>query len=69
MFYPEATLIVELDGLEFHDDQDAFRDDRERDTENLKQGLATMRLTKDRLELTPGYEADRLMEIYNRRVG
>ncbi len=69
VFYPEATLIVELDGLEFHDDQDAFRDDRERDTENLKQGLATMRMTTDRLELNPAYEADRLMEIYNRRVG
>ncbi len=66
VFYPEATLIVELDGLEFHDDPDAFRDDRERDTENLKHGLATMRLTKDRLELTPGYEADRLREILSR---
>jgi hypothetical protein len=69
VFYPEARLIVELDGREFHNDQDAFRDDRERDTENLKHGLTTMRMTKDRLELTPGYEAERLMEIYCRRVG
>jgi hypothetical protein len=69
VFYPEAHLIVELDGRDFHNDQDAFRDDRERDTENLKHGLTTMRMTKDRLELTPGYEAERLMEIYSRRVG
>jgi hypothetical protein len=69
VFYPEAHLIVELDGRDFHNDQDAFRDDRERDTENLKHGLTTMRMTKDRLERTPGYEAERLMEIYSRRVG
>jgi hypothetical protein len=68
VFYPEANLIVELDGWPFHNDQDAFRDDRERDTENLKRGLATMRMTKDRLELTPAYEAERLLEIYSRRV-
>ena len=68
-FFPEANLIVECDGWEFHRDHDAFRDDRERDTENLKHGLTTMRLTKDRLELTPGYEAERLMEIFSRRVG
>jgi hypothetical protein len=69
VFYPEANLIVELDGRDFHDDEDAFRDDRERDTENLKHGLTTMRMTTDRLELTPGYEAERLMEIYSRNVG
>ncbi len=68
VFYPEANLIVELDGWPFHNDQDAFTDDRERDTETLKHGLATMRMTKDRLELTPAYEAERLMEIYSRRV-
>lgn len=69
VFYPEANLIVELDGLDFHDDEDAFRDDRERDTENLKHGLTTMRMTTDRLEHTPGYEAERLLEIYRRNVG
>jgi hypothetical protein len=68
-FYPEANLIVELDGQEFHDDPDAFRDDRERDTENLKHGLTTMRMTTDRLKLTPAYEAERLLEIYGRLVG
>ncbi len=69
VFYPEAKLILELDGRDYHDDQDAFRDDRERDTENLRRGLTTMRITTDRLELTGAYEAERLMEIYRRRVG
>jgi very-short-patch-repair endonuclease len=69
VFYPEANLIVELDGEDFHDHLHAFRDDRERDTENLKHGLVTMRMTTDRLKLTPGYEAERLLEIYTGRVG
>jgi hypothetical protein len=68
-FYPEANLIIELDGQDFHDDEDAFRDDRERDSENLRHGLTTMRMTTDRLKLTPDYEAERLMEIYRDRVG
>ncbi len=68
-FFPEANLIVECDGWEFHNDRQAFEDDRERDAENLRHGLRTMRITKDRLELTPGYEAERLMEIYSRCVG
>jgi len=68
-FYPEANLIIELDSEDYHSDQDAFRDDRERDTENLKHGLATMRMTSDRLALTPHHEAQRIMEIYRDRVG
>ena len=51
-YFPEAGLIIELDGRDFHNDQDAFRDDRERDTENLKHGLTTIRMTTDRLKLT-----------------
>ena len=65
-YFPEAGLIIELDGRDFHNDQDAFRDDRERDTENLKHGLTTIRMTTDRLKLTPGHEAKRLMEILSR---
>jgi hypothetical protein len=68
VFYPEANLIVELDGRSFHDTEDAFRDDRERDAENLRHGLTTLRMTTDRLALTPDREAERLMEIYRRRV-
>ena len=68
VFYPEANLIVELDGRDYHSDPDAFRDDRERDTEHLKHGLTTVRITTDRLALTPDYEAERLMRIYRREV-
>ncbi|HEX3974793.1 MAG TPA: hypothetical protein VHW96_00940 [Solirubrobacteraceae bacterium] len=68
VFYPEANLIVELDGRAYHNDADAFRDDRDRDTENLKHGLTTVRITTDRLALSAGYEAERLMTIYRREV-
>lgn len=67
-FYPEANLIVELDGRGFHDDEDAFEDDRDRDAENLKHGLTTIRITTDRLSVTGDYEAERLMTIYRREV-
>ena len=66
-FFPEHGVIVELDGWDFHKDRDAFRDDRERDTEHLKFGLVTVRITKDRLIETPDYEAQRLQEILEGR--
>jgi hypothetical protein len=62
-FFPEHNLIVECDGWEFHKDRDAFEDDRERDAENLKHGIRTVRITKRRLTLTPDREAARLQEI------
>ena len=66
-FFPEYNLIVELDGWDFHKDQEAFRDDRERDTENLRHGLVTVRITRDRLLETAGHEAARLVEIMDGR--
>jgi hypothetical protein len=64
VFYPEANLIVELDGRKYHTDPTAFENDRNRDAENLKHGLSTIRITTIRLEQTPDYEAERFMEIY-----
>jgi hypothetical protein len=62
-YFPDHNVIVECDGREYHKNQDAFEDDRERDTENLKHGLITVRLTKKRLTHAPDYEAARLREI------
>jgi very-short-patch-repair endonuclease len=59
-------LIVELDGWEFHKDRQAFEDDRERDAENLRVGVATMRMTRDRFDNSPAREAARLTQILNR---
>jgi very-short-patch-repair endonuclease len=69
VFFPEHGLIVELDGWEFHRDRQAFEDDRERDAENLRVGVATMRITRDRFDKTPDREAARLTEILDRLAG
>jgi hypothetical protein len=65
-FFPEHNLIVECDGWEFHKDREAFEDDRERDAENLRHGVPTVRITKRRLTQTPDREAKRLQQILDR---
>ncbi len=62
-YFPDAKLIVEADGWEFHNDRQAFEDDRERDAENLRHGLNTLRITRQRMTHTPDREAERLQEI------
>ena len=56
-------MIVELDGYDYHRDQEAFEDDRDRDAENLAHGLVTVRMTETRLTKTADREADRLHRI------
>ena len=67
VFFPEHGVIVELDGWDFHKDQNAFEEDRERDTEHLRLGLITVRITKRRFQRQPDYEAERLTEILSDR--
>ena len=68
-YFPEHNLIVELDGWEFHKDREAFESDRERDAENLRHGLKTLRITKQRMTQTPDREAGRLQEILQDGLG
>jgi hypothetical protein len=65
-FFPDHKLIVELDGWEYHKHREAFEDDRERDAENLKHGLGTIRITRERLTEAPDREAARLQRILDR---
>jgi very-short-patch-repair endonuclease len=67
VLFPEERLIVELDGWDFHQTRDAFELDRERDAHALEQGLATVRVTKDRIDETPDREAARLHRILESR--
>ncbi len=67
-FFPEANLIVELDGWDTHQHRDAFEDDRDRDAEHLDHGFTTIRITKQRLMTKPDYEAARLLRILNRQA-
>ena len=47
--WPDARLIVELDGWEFHSSRTAFESDRDRDAETLLAGFATVRITWERM--------------------
>jgi uncharacterized protein DUF559 len=62
-YFPEQKVIVELDGRRYHDDDEAFEEDRERDAEHLRRGVRTVRITDTRFESTPDEEAHRLQEI------
>jgi very-short-patch-repair endonuclease len=65
-YFPEHGLIVETDGWDFHKDQEAFEDDRERDADHLDHGFPTVRITRTRFEQSPDYEAARLKRILAR---
>ena len=66
-YFEEARLVVECDGWKFHNDRQAFEDDRERDATMLLHGIATVRLTKRRLQSAPEREAARLHSIIDAR--
>jgi hypothetical protein len=66
VYFPRHGLIVELDGWNYHNTREAFEADRERDAENLRSGVPTVRLTRERFDNTPDREAARLKEILDR---
>ena len=66
--FPEAKVIVELDGWAFHSSRTSFEGDRRRDADTLAAGFATLRITWDRYEQDPGGEALRLKQILARRM-
>jgi very-short-patch-repair endonuclease len=62
-YFQAERLIVELDGWGFHSDHDSFKNDRERDATTLALGIATIRITSERLDDAPEREAARLDAI------
>ena len=66
-YFADERLIVELDGWDFHHDRGAFESDRERDATMLALGIATVRITWDRLTGEPEKEAERLLKILRMR--
>ena len=66
-YFEGARLVVECDGWDFHNDRQAFEDDRERDATMLLHQIATIRLTKRRLRRDPDREAARLHAIIHSR--
>ena len=67
-YFAQARLIVECDGWDFHNDRQAFEDDRERDATMLEHGVATIRITRRRLRSRPEREAARLHAIVAART-
>jgi hypothetical protein len=67
-YFPDHKLVIELDSWEFHKDRDAFISDRDRDTDRLAAGIATVRITWERLTHTPAKEAARLHTIIAARA-
>jgi hypothetical protein len=66
-FLRDEGVIVELDGVQFHDDRGALEADRDRDAEMLAAGLVTVRITRERLTQRPGCEAKRRLAILTQR--
>jgi hypothetical protein len=67
VYFRAERLIVELDGWPFHRTRKAFEDDRERDAYMLAHQIATVRITRERLENAPAREAERLIAILDSR--
>jgi very-short-patch-repair endonuclease len=63
----EQRLIVELDSREYHDDDQSFETDRDRDADLLAAGFPVVRVTWARLEWTPAREARRLNRLLDGR--
>lgn len=65
-YFPEHNLIVELDGWEYHNTRESFESDRTRDANALAHGIATVRITHDRMTGDEAAEAARLRKILSR---
>lgn len=63
VLYPEERLIVEVDSHQFHSDRQTFESDRNRDVDFLAAGIATVRITDERMNQNPEREASRLNKI------
>lgn len=61
--FPDAKLIVELDGWAYHSTRESFEGDRDRDADALAAGHNTVRLTWERMHRSPAKEAARLEQI------
>jgi hypothetical protein len=65
-YHPGTKLLTPFAEDAGNSTNSDFEDDRERDAENLRHGLPTVRITKRRLSETPDREARRLHEILER---
>lgn len=68
-FWPEARLVVELDGFAYHHHRTAFEQDRARDTALQAAGYRVLRLTHRRLEDDSATVASQIRRLLASRNG
>jgi len=68
VYWPEARLVVELDGYEFHRPRARFEDDRRRDAKLTLADIAVVRLTKRRLRREPARVIGEVSAMIARRA-
>jgi hypothetical protein len=66
-YFPDHRLIVEVDGYDVHTGPASFETDRDRDASMLALGLATVRITEERMDNAPDAEAVRFRRILAQR--
>ncbi|CAN5558554.1 hypothetical protein BH20ACT18_BH20ACT18_05880 [soil metagenome] len=64
--WPEHKLVVELDSRAYHDSEQPFERDRNKDADLLTAGYSVLRVTWRRLEDAPALEARRLAVLLAR---
>jgi very-short-patch-repair endonuclease len=52
-WWPQARLVVEIDGYEFHKSRKQFEENRLRDTKLQLEGIRVLRVTQPRIECEP----------------
>jgi very-short-patch-repair endonuclease len=67
-FWPDAGLVVEVDGFAFHNSQRAFVRDRRRDSVFIAAGMQVMRLTWHQLTRERDRTISQLAQVLARRM-
>ena len=67
-YWPDAGLVVELDGYEFHNDREAFERDRRRIVELRAAGHEVLPLTYSQVAREPRWTVDAVVHALERRT-
>ncbi len=65
--WPDAKLIIELDGWKYHSSKQAFQVDRERDVRLTSKGWTVLRFTHQDVTTRPAWVADTIRTLLTAR--
>jgi very-short-patch-repair endonuclease len=63
LFWPDANLVVEVDGYEFHKSRAQFENDRRRDAKLMVAGYRVLRVTQTRVQFDSAALLSELIEL------